>query len=147
MANLLRWTPGRDFRRLQDDLEQWFGPLAGGLPEDMTHGGNPKADIYEDQEGLHLSFEVPGIDPKDVRVSLTENTLTVSGERNLEHEDKRENYRRIERSYGSFERSFSLPNNLDGDKIQAKYQNGILKIQIPRSEKAKPRSISVKVQE
>jgi HSP20 family protein len=144
MADLMRWNPG--LRRLQDEMEQWFGPLSVGFPEDITHGGWPKADIYEDQEGLRLSFEIPGMDPKDVRVSLTENTLTVSGQRKLENEDKRTNYRRIERSYGSFERSFSLPTNLDGEKIQAKYQSGVLQIHIPKSEKAKPRNISVKVE-
>jgi HSP20 family protein len=145
MADLMRW-PGRDMTRFPSDVDAFLSNFLGfGTPEGLTHAAWPKADIYEDQEGLRLNFEVPGLDPNEVKVQLNENILTVSGERKLENEDRKSNYRRIERSYGAFERSFSLPQNVDTEKVQASYKNGMLSIFIPRSERAKPRSVQVKV--
>ncbi|MHB1846871.1 MAG: Hsp20/alpha crystallin family protein [Deltaproteobacteria bacterium] len=151
MADISRWAPGRhpgELRRLQDELDGWFNNLWSGYgsPEATTRSVWPRADIYEDPEGLQLKFEVPGLEPKDVKVTLAENTLTIAGERKLDHEDKQENYHRIEHSYGAFERSFTLPANLDTEKVRADYKNGVLHVFLPRSERAKPRSIAVKVE-
>ncbi len=149
MADVTRWSPGRyELRRLQDEIDNWFTTRWSGFggPEATSTLVWPRADIYEDEEGLQLKFEVPGLDPKDVKVSLVENTLTISGERKLDHEDRKENYHRIEHTYGAFERSFSLPTNVDTEKVRADYKSGVLQVFLPRSERAKPRSISVKVE-
>lgn len=147
MANLMQWTNGnRDLRRAQAELEGWFNNVFSEA-EGFTRGVWPKTDIYEDTEGVTLHFEVPGLDAKEVNVSVNDNTLTVSGERKLPHPEKRANYHRVENSYGAFERSFSLPQTLDTEKLNATYRNGMLQIFVPRSERAKPRSIQVKVQE
>ncbi|HUB07835.1 MAG TPA: Hsp20/alpha crystallin family protein [Myxococcales bacterium] len=147
MADLIRFAPARtELRRLQNDMDNWFSTLWNWGPEEMARSPWPKTDIYEDAEGLKLAFEVPGLDPKDVKVTLADSTLTVSGERKLENEEKKENYHRIERTYGAFERSFSLPGNLDTEKVHADYKSGVLQIFVPRSEKAKPRTVSVKVE-
>jgi len=147
MADISRWT-NRDMGRFQTDVDFFLNNLWGlGTPEALTHANWPTADIYEDREGVRLQFEVPGLEPGAVKVQLNENILTVSGERKLENEDRKDNYRRIERRYGAFERSFSLPQNVDTDKVQASYRNGLLTIYVPRSEKAKPRSVQVKIDE
>jgi HSP20 family protein len=146
MADLTRWA-GRDLGRFQTDADTLLSSLFNwAAPEGLTTMAWPKADIYEDQEGLRMHFEVPGLDPSEVKVQLHENILTVSGDRKLENEEKKNNYRRIERSYGHFERSFSLPQNVDTEKVQASYKNGMLSVFLPRSEKAKPRSVQVKVE-
>ncbi len=149
MADMIRWAPGRstgELRRLQDEMDRWFGQLWNWGPEEMSRSAGPRTDIYEDAEGLRFEFEVPGLDAKDVKVSLAENTLTVSGERKLGNEDKRENYHRIERTYGAFERSFTLPTSLDTEKVRADYKNGVLSVFIPRSERSKPKTVAVKVE-
>lgn len=147
MADILRWTPGRsDLRRLQHEMDSWFNTLWSTGPEEMARTPWPRADIYEDNEGFQFKFEVPGLDPKDVKVTLADNTLTVAGERKLDHEEKKENYHRIEHSYGAFERSFALPANLDTEKVHADYKNGLLTVFVPKSERAKPRTVSVKVE-
>jgi len=145
MADLMRWGT-REPSRFQSDVDSFLNNfLTLASPEGLTHQTWPKADIYEDQEGLRLNFEVPGLDPSNVKVQVNENVLSVSGERKLENEERKGNYRRIERSYGAFERSFSLPQNVDTEKVQAAYKNGMLNVFIPRSEKAKPRSVQVKI--
>ena len=148
MADLLRWAPGRttgELRRLQDDVDRWIGQLWSWGPEEMSRNVWPHTDIYEDAEGIRFDFEVPGLDAKDVAVTLAENTLRVSGERRLD-EGRRQGYHRIERSYGAFERSFTLPTSLDTEKVRADYKNGVLSVFIPRSERSKPKTIAVKVE-
>ncbi len=147
MSDIMRWGSARpELRRLQHDMDNWFSTLWSWGPEQMAQNAWPKTDIYEDAEGLRLAFEVPGVDPRDVKVTLADSTLTVSGERKLDNEQKQENYHRIERSYGAFERSFSLPVNLDTEKLRAESRHGVLYVFVPRSEKSKPRTVSVKVE-
>ncbi len=149
MPGMIRWAPGRtagELHRMQEEMDRWLGQLWNWGPEETSRAVWPRTDIFEDAEGLRFQFEVPGLDGKDVKVTLAENTLTVSGERKLENEDRRQNYHRIERSFGAFERSFTLPASLDTDKARAEYQNGVLAVFIPRSERAKPRSVAVKVE-
>jgi HSP20 family protein len=146
MSDLTRWG-GRDLSRFQSEADTLLNSLFNwSNPEGLTTMAWPKADIYEDQEGLRMQFEVAGLDPNDVKVQINENVITVSGDRKLENEEKKNNYRRIERSYGHFERSFSLPQNLDTERVQAGYKNGVLNISIPRSERSKPRAVQVKVE-
>ncbi len=147
MADIARFT-GRDLRRAQTELDGWFNTFfSDGSTESLARMTWPKADIFEDQEGVTLRFEVPGLDANQVKVQLNDNTLTIAGEKKLDHEDKKDHYHRIESTYGAFERSFSLPQNLDTEKLTANYRNGLLQVFVPRSERAKPRSIQVKVNE
>ncbi|HTP24183.1 MAG TPA: Hsp20/alpha crystallin family protein [Anaeromyxobacteraceae bacterium] len=108
-------------------------------------GWTPKVDIFEDAEGVSLRFELAGVEAKDVDIRFENGVLTLRGERKLEHEDKRDNYHRLELSYGVFTRSFSLPGTIDADKIKAESKNGVLTVYLPKRSEAKPRAIQVKV--
>lgn len=143
MAMMTRWEPFRDIARLQDEMSRLFEDRRFGAGESV--GWTPACDIYEDEEGVALRFELAGVDPKDVDVRFENGVLTVKGERKLEREDKRDNYHRIERSYGTFTRSFSLPGTVDADKVKAETKNGVLTITLPKKAEAKPRAIQVKV--
>jgi HSP20 family protein len=105
----------------------------------------PPVDIYEDEHNITLKMEVPGIDEKDIDVRIESNTLTVHGERKIEKEEKEENFRRIERQYGSFTRSFTLPSTVDTGQVSANYDKGILKISLAKKAEAKPKQIKVNV--
>jgi HSP20 family protein len=117
--------------------------------KDQLAKGNfvPPVDIYEDEHNLVLKMEIPGMNEEDLNVSLENNTLTVSGERKFEQEEKEENFHRIERRYGSFLRTFRLPNTVDGEKVEAVYDKGVLKINLGKREEAKPKQIKVGVAE
>lgn len=145
MTTLTRWTPFRDLSRLQNDLNRLFEDRLAPSQNPESYGWAPAADVYEDTEGLTLKFEIPDVDPKDVQVHLEDGVLTVRGERKLEHEDKREQYHRIERAYGTFARSFTLPGTFDAEKVNAETKNGVLRIFIPKRAEAKPKTIQVKV--
>src|SRR5512143_3397650 len=123
MALLTRWDPWRELARMQDDLARALDDrttLAGG----GSVGWTPAVDIYEDEDALTLRVELAGVDPKDVDIRFENGTLTLKGDRKLEREEKRDNYHRIERQYGSFTRSFSLPATVDPEKIKAESKNG-----------------------
>src|SRR6202035_5588849 len=105
----------------------------------------PPVDIYEDEHNIVLKIEVPGIDEKDIDVRVQNNTLTVHGERKMEKEEKEENFRRVERQYGSFTRSFTLPSSVDPGQVSADYNNGVLKIKLTKKAEAKPKQIKVNV--
>lgn len=149
MATMARYTPAfsspaiRDLFRLQDELSRAFS----GDGEALASGWAPPVDIYEDAEGITLRAEVPGLTAEDIDIRLENNTLSLKGERKLEHEDKKENYRRIERNYGSFTRTFSLPPNVDADRVRAETKHGVLNVFLPRREETKPKQIRVKVSE
>jgi HSP20 family protein len=100
-------------------------------------------DVSEDENTLHISMELPGVDPSDVRLSLENNVLTIRGEKKQQSEENNERVHRFERTYGMFERTFVLPNTVDPDKIEARYDNGVLFVAIPKAERAKPREIRV----
>jgi HSP20 family protein len=102
----------------------------------------PAVDVAEDKDTIHVKVEVPGMDEKDLKVNFEDGVLTVSGERQFERREDRE-YHRIERTYGSFERTFSLPRSVDGGAIVANYRNGVLEIDIPKKEESKPRQIQI----
>jgi HSP20 family protein len=105
----------------------------------------PPVDIYEDEHSVTLKLEVPGIDEKDIDVRIEGNTLTVHGERKIEKEEKEENFRRVERQYGSFTRSFTLPSSVDLGQVSAHYNQGVLKINLAKRAEAKPKQIKVNV--
>ena len=143
--SIQRWNPARDFARLQDEVNRLFDTNLGLTRSGESYGWTPAVDVFEDTEGVTFKFDLPEVEGKDVDVRLEDGTLTVRGERKLEREDRREGYHRIERAYGSFARSFSLPATLDAEKVTAECKNGVLRIFVPRRAEAKPKSVSVKV--
>jgi len=144
MAMLTRWDPLRDLQRMQDEMSRLFDDrLAARSGESV--GWTPSVDIYEDAEGIALRFELAGVEPKDVDIRYENGVLTLRGERKLEREDKRDNYHRVELSYGTFTRSFSLPGTIDAEKIKAESKNGVLTVTLPKKPEAKPKAIQVKV--
>jgi HSP20 family protein len=100
-------------------------------------------DVSEDQNSLQISMELPGVSPEDVRLSLENNILTIRGEKRQQSEENNERIHRFERTYGVFERTFALPNTVDADKIEARFENGVLLVRIPKAERARPREIRV----
>jgi HSP20 family protein len=147
MTVVTRWEPFREFTTLQDRMSRLFrDSFADGREEALSTGNfAPPVDVYEDEHNVTLKIEVPGIDEKDIDVRIENNILTVHGERKFEKEEKEENYRRVERQYGSFTRSFTLPNSVDPEQVQANYEKGVLKIKLAKRAEAKPKQIKVSV--
>jgi len=144
MTVLTRWDPFREFSTLQDRMNRLFRDSYGDRDEALaTSTFAPAVDVYEDEHTITLNIEVPGIDEKDIDVRIENNTMTVHGERKFEKEQKEENFRRVERQYGSFTRSFTLPNTVDVDNIQANYDKGVLRVQLAKKAEAKPKQIKV----
>jgi HSP20 family protein len=131
----------REFDRL---FREAFSPAAAE-GELSTRTWAPPVDIYEDGDNLVLKAELPGINPDDVEVRVENNTLYLKGERKFEKEVKEQNYHRVERSYGTFTRTFALPNSIDADKVAANYKDGVLTLTMPKKEEAKPKTIKVNV--
>ena len=148
MTLLTRWEPFREFSTMQDRMNRLFREsYSPEAPEEAltTTSFAPPVDIYEDEHNITLKVDVPGIDEKDIDVRIENNTLTVHGERKIEKEEKEENYRRVERQYGSFTRTFNLPPTVDAENVQADYDKGVLKITLPKKAEAKPKQIKVNV--
>ena len=145
MTFVTRFDPFREFVTLQDRMNRLFREnQPDGRDEALTTSSfAPPVDIYEDEHNITLKIEVPGIDEKDIDVRIENSTLTVHGERKLEREEKEENYRRVERQYGSFTRTFTLPNAVDSEKVEAHYDKGVLKVQLAKKSEAKPKQIKV----
>jgi HSP20 family protein len=147
MTVLTRWDPFREFTTLQDRMNRLFqDSFTQGRDEALsTSSFAPAVDVYEDEHKITLKIEVPGIDEKDIDIRVENNVLTVTGERKFEKEEKEENYRRVERHYGSFTRSFTLPNTVNSENISADYDRGVLKVQLAKKAEAKPKQIKVNV--
>ena len=148
MTVITRWDPFREFSTVQDRLNRLFRESYGSEGRDEalnTSAFAPAVDVYEDEHSVTLKVQVPGIDEKDIDIRIENNTLTLHGERKMEKEEKEENFRRVESSYGSFTRSFSLPTTVDAEKVTADYAKGILKITLPKKAEAKPKQIKVNV--
>lgn len=145
MPILTRWDPFREVQALQNRMNRLFEEQYGNQEQLTTGAFVPPVDIYEDQQGIQLKLEVPGIDEKDLEIKVENNVLTVSGERKFEKEQKEENFHRIERRYGSFTRSFTLPSTVDTEKISAEYNAGVLNIHLAKREEAKPKQIKVSI--
>src|SRR6185503_15649020 len=151
MTLMTRWEPFRELPGLHEHLNRMnrlfresYSPEASEEAL-MTTSFAPPVDIYEDEHTITLKMEVPGIDEKDIDVRIESNTLTVHGERKIEKEEKEENFRRIERQYGSFIRSFTLPSSVDPGQVSAHYDKGVLKISLAKKTEAKPKQIKINV--
>jgi len=150
MTVLTRWDPFRELSALQNRMSRLFEEqqYGSGREESLTAGAFvPPVDIYEDEHSIQLKLEVPGIDQKDLDVKVENNVLTVTGERKFEKEEKEENFRRVERRYGSFTRSFTLPNTVNPEDVGAYYNDGVLKIRLGKRAEAKPKQIKVNIGE
>src|SRR5580692_4824835 len=148
MTVLTRFEPFREFSTLQDRMNRLFRDSYNAEGQDQsltTSAFAPAVDVYEDEHNITLKIEVPGIDEKDIDVRIENNTLTVNGERKFEKDEKEENYRRVERQYGSFTRTFTLPTTVDHENIQADYDKGVLKVKLTKKAEAKPKQIKVNV--
>ena len=146
MTVLTRWEPFRELSTLQERINRAFRESRTGVDESLTTSSfAPAVDVYEDEHQVTLKVEVPGIDEKDIDVQVENNVLTVHGERKIEKEEKEENYRRVERQYGSFTRTFNLPQTVDTEAVSATYDKGVLSIALPKKAEAKPKQIKVSV--
>jgi len=145
---IVRFEPFRELMSLQERMSRLFGEsYRGAGEEDWALGGSwaPAVDIYEQDNNIVLKAELPGVDPKDVDIRLENNVLTIRGERKFDNEVKRENYHRVERAYGSFTRSFTLPSVVDSTAIKAEFKDGVLRVTLPKREEAKPKQIQISV--
>jgi HSP20 family protein len=145
---LVRFEPVRELNSLQSEMNRLFNSFF-----DTPTAGNgtsarrwiPAMDVVESEDHFVLTADLPGLGEDDVNIEVEENVLTVSGERKSEHEDKREGYVRVERSYGSFRRSLTLPEGVDADAVTASFDKGVLEVRIPKPEQRKPRRVEIKV--
>lgn len=147
MMALMNYDPWQEFTEMRRVFNRMFGDGFLGLPmeEQSTHGSLlMPVDIAETPEEFVIMAELPGMDPDDIEITLTDNQLTIKGQRAAEYEDKRENYLRTERRFGSFCRSFALSSPVAEDKVSANYKNGILEVHLPKSEGAKPKQIEIR---
>jgi HSP20 family protein len=147
---IVRWEPFRDLLNLQERMNRMLGEYRGAAAasdDEWALGGSwaPVVDIYEQGNDIVLKAELPGVDPKDVDIRLENNVLALRGQRKFENEVKKENYHRVERSYGSFSRSFTLPSVVDQKSIKADFKDGMLTIVLPKREEAKPKQIEINV--
>jgi len=150
---IVRWEPFRDLVSIQDRMNRLFDEAFRGVPragapaeEEWAQGSwAPAVDIYEQEGSLVLKAELPGVDAKDFDVKVENNVLTLRGERKFDNEVQRDNYHRIERAYGTFSRSFTLPSVVDTEKIKAEFKDGVLRVTLPKRDEAKPKQISIAV--
>lgn len=144
--SIVRYDPFRDLRSLQDEVNRLFStnlPRAFG-EEGIARGAwNPSVDIYENKDQIVLEAELPGMKREDFDLSIENNVITLRGERRFEKQDDSDNYHRVERSYGSFARSFTLPQTVQADEVTAEYRNGVLRVTMPKREEVKARRIEV----
>jgi HSP20 family protein len=144
---LARWTPMRNLMTFQDDMNRLFNQFfPGGTGEEAGWGARtwaPPVDIYETDEALILKAELPGVSKDDVHVEIHQNTLILRGQRKPEAEVKEDRSHRVERAYGTFQRSFVLPTLVDQEHVQATYKDGVLELRLPKSEAAKPKRVAI----
>jgi len=145
--NITRYEPWNVLSQFQRDLDRVFRNVDSAEDNDSTIATStwmPSVDIKEDADAFTIEADIPGVDPKDIEVSMENAVLTIKGERNLEKREEDKAYKRVERLHGSFYRRFSLPETADPDKISASGKNGVLQVRIPKREIAQPRKITVK---
>lgn len=144
---MIKYDPFRELKGLQNEMNRIFNtgfPRSGNQEEIIRGAWMPSVDIFESQDKIVLEAELAGMKPEDVDVSIENNVITLRGERKFEKDDEAENYHRVERGYGTFTRSFTLPRTVTGDEASADFQNGVLKITLPKREEAKARKIEIK---
>jgi HSP20 family protein len=141
---LIRWEPGRELETFQSDIDRVFDAFLGGRP---ANGGGrrwvPAMDLVETEDHFVLKADLPGLEEDDVKIELKDDVLTVSGERQAEHEERQDGYHRVERAYGSFSRSLLLPQGIDADKVQAAFDKGVLEVRIPKPAERKPHRVQI----
>jgi HSP20 family protein len=140
-----RWDPFREVVAMQNRVNSLFREMNEADSPLAAASFVPAVDIYEDNKNIVLKLEVPGVDEKDLDISVENNTLTVKGERKFEKDEKEENFHRIERRYGSFFRAFTLPSTVDTEHVNASYAAGILKLELAKKPEAQPRQIKVNI--
>ncbi|UCE18269.1 MAG: Hsp20/alpha crystallin family protein [Gemmatimonadota bacterium] len=145
---LVRWRPARDVFQFRDEMDRLFEDFIQRFPARRDLGDrmwNPDVDVHETDHEVVVEAEVPGMEQKDIHVTIKDNILTLKGEKKQEKEVKEADYHSVERSYGSFARTFALPTLVVADKASAKYENGVLKITLPKAEEVKPKEVAVEV--
>lgn len=146
---LVRWDPFRELEEVSDRLNRMFARpaarAANGKETMIVVDWTPSVDISETEGEYQIKAEIPDVKKEDVKVTVEDGVLTIQGERKYEKEEKGKKYHRIERSYGSFVRTFSLPDVIEEEKVKAEFKDGVLNLHLPKSEKAKPKAIEVKV--
>jgi HSP20 family protein len=146
---MTRWNPLKNLEEMEQRLSNYLGRPAARTEagkEAMTVAEwSPLVDITEDDKEYLIKADLPDVKKEDVKLTVQDEVMTISGERKYEKEEKGKKYHRVERAYGSFLRSFALPDDADGSKVSAEYKEGVLKVHLPKSEKAKPKSIEVEV--
>ncbi len=148
----MRWRPGRELATIRDEMNRLFDEFFSGFPFPERRRGlmegewAPTVDVAETDENIVVTAELPGVKQNDVEITVVNDVLTLKGEKKEEKEIKKENYHRIERSYGSFQRSITLPTGVQADKAKASYKDGVLTVTIPKVEEAKPKSIKINVE-
>jgi HSP20 family protein len=148
--SIVKWDPLKNLVALQDRMNRLFDETLErehGSEGLMAGAWAPPVDIYETDNDVVIVAELPGIEEKDVDVQVRDNVLTIKGERKMEKSLKEESYHRVERTYGSFSRSFTLPTSVNQDKISATYTRGVLEIKMPKAEQAEPQQIKIQVKE
>jgi HSP20 family protein len=146
-TSVIRWDPFRNISGLQEQVNRLFeSSLRGRTDESALTTWAPNVDIYETENELVLKADLPEVTEKDIDIHVENNMLTVRGERKFEQKVKEENYLRVERSYGAFSRSFSLPNTVDTEAIKAEYKNGVLTVIMPKRAESKPKQVKITTQ-
>ena len=143
--NIIKYDPFREMRSLQDEVNRLFASSFSRGDNDLRRGAwSPSVDIFENQNEIVLEAELPGMKPEDVEIAIENNVLTIHGERKFEKKDETDNFHRVERSYGSFTRSFTLPPTVRSENAAAEFENGVLRLTLAKREEAKPRRIEIK---
>ena len=144
---LVRWRPFRDLFNVQDEVNRMFEGFFDRSSRSLEEVELclPAADVYENKDDIIFSVELPGLDREDIKVTVQDNILTIKGEKKQEKEEKDTSFHRLERSYGFFTRSFSLPTTVQADKIRASYDKGVLRVELPKAEEVKPKEIPISV--
>jgi HSP20 family protein len=140
---IVRWEPARELSTLQSEMNRLFNGFFDGTSNESPRRWTPAMDVMEADDHLVLRADLPGLSEDDVQIEVRDNVLTVSGERKAEREEKGEGYYRVERAFGSFSRSLTLPDGIDPDQIGASFDKGVLQVRIPKPEQRKPRRISI----
>jgi HSP20 family protein len=144
--NIIKYDPFREMRSLQDEVNRLFASsFSRNTDEEMRRGAwSPQVDIFENKDQIVLEADLAGIKPEDVHISIENNLLNIHGERRFEKKDEGDNFHRVERSYGSFTRSFTLPPTVSSENANAEFDNGVLRLTLVKREEAKPRRIEIK---
>ena len=143
--DLIKWDPFHEMQQMQKDFGRWLGFPTKSSAATLDRW-LPAVDILEDENEIVIKLETPEVDKKDIQITVENDTLTISGERKLEHEDKQDRYHRIERAYGAFSRSFTLPETVDQTKIAAENKNGVLRLTLKKNPEPKPQTVSILVE-